>query len=345
MRGHAVPLRGAARVQQEGVVHAVASLDDRVPVEERHRRYERGEHVLRGVEDRRQVDPGPHPERVERRDEHLRRGVAGAGAERAQRPVDPARAGLHGDDRVRDAEAQIHVAVEPDLGVAAELGRERLHPGADAVRQQRAGGVDDVDALASGVRHDARLPRELGGPGAGGEHQEPGGLQAERPRGLEVLDADVRLGRVGRDPEISRAGRGRLPEVPHRAEARQQQRGDPRPLDRRAGDLDEPDVAHRAEAVVERGAGEAVAVADLDDVDARRVERGRDPADLLLGEPVGDGVRAVPQRRVGDADARRGAHAETSSTRRPTGPAAASSSAARFAAAVMMSRLPAHSGR
>ena len=41
-------------------------------------------------------------------------------------------------------------------------------------------------------------------------------------------------------------------------------------------------------------------MADLDDLDAGRVERVHDAADLGLGELVGHRVRAVAQGRVGD---------------------------------------------
>ena len=54
------------------------------------------------------------------------------------------------------------------------------------------------------------------------------------------------------------------------------------------------------EAVVEAGAAEAVAVGDLDDLDAGRVEGVHDAADLLLGELVLHRVRAVAQGGVGD---------------------------------------------
>ena len=49
----------------------------------------------------------------------------------------------------------------------------------DALHDQRAGGVDDVDALAAGVDHDARLLREHLGRLGVAHHQEADGLQAE----------------------------------------------------------------------------------------------------------------------------------------------------------------------
>ena len=49
------------------------------------------------------------------------------------------------------------------------------------------------------------------------------------------------------------------------------------------------------EAVVEARAAEAVAVRDLDDLDAGLVEGVDDAADLLLGELVAHRVRAVAQ--------------------------------------------------
>ena len=77
-------------------------------------------------------------------------------------------------------------------------------------------------------------------------------------------------------------------------------------------------------------AAQAVPVGHLDHRDARRVQ-GRDHRrDLVDGELVAFGVRAVAQRGVGDPDV--GGHL-------------ASSSPTRHAAAVMMSRFPAYGGR
>ena len=85
-----------------------------------------------------------------------------------------------------------------------------------------------------------------------------------------------------------------------------------------------------------------VAVGHLDDLDARPVQRADGVAHLLLGELVRHGVRAVAQGGVDEPHVVgqfRPAHAATSCFAR------AISSPTRAAAAVMMSRLPAYSGR
>ena len=64
--------------------------------------------------------------------------LPGARAERAQRPVDVADAGLVGQHRVRDAERQVLVPVVADPGLVADLGDQRLEPRAGLVHQQRA---------------------------------------------------------------------------------------------------------------------------------------------------------------------------------------------------------------
>ena len=78
---------------------------------------------------------------------------------------------------------------------------------------------------------------------------------------------------------------------------------------------------------------------DLDDLDARAVEALHDLDDVLVVVLVADGMRAVAQRRV-DESIVGGGHALT-----PVVRCAAMASPTRWAAAVMMSRLPAYGGR
>jgi len=66
------------------------------------------------------------------------------------------------------------------------------------------------------------------------------------------------------------------------------------------------DLVHPGEAVVERGSAQAVAVGDLDDLDAGRVQGVHRGTDLLLGELVRHRVAAVAQRGVDDAQLPRG---------------------------------------
>ena len=206
---------------------------------------------------------------------------------------------------------------------------------------QRAGRVDGVDALAARVDHDPALPGQLLGRGAVAHHQEADRLHAERPGQPEVLDRDVRLGAVGGDPGHRGAGLASVAEVVHGADAGDQQDGDlgrGRLLGRRT---DQDDVLDLGEAVVERRAADAVAVADLDHLDAGAVERVHGGPHLRLGELVRHGVAAVAQRGVGDPHRTLGAtHAPA-----PTKRVVATSSPTRAAAAVMMSRFPAYVGR
>src|SRR5690606_23339233 len=58
------------------------------------------------------------------------------------------------------------------------------------------------------------------------------------------------------------------------------------------------------EAVVERGAAEPVPVGDLDDRYSGPVQAGDDVGDLLCGVLVSDGVRAVAQSGIRDAEGR-----------------------------------------
>jgi hypothetical protein len=220
----------------------------------------------------------------------------------------------------------------------ADLGHQRRHPVGHVAGQQPAGGVDDVHALAAGVDHDPGLRGQRVGVGAVREHQEADGFQTEVAGHPEMLDRHVGLRAVGRDPHDRGAGVARLVQVGHGADAGQEQDGDPgvaRHVDRRGHQVDLVGVR---EAVVERRAGEAVAVSDLDDGHAGLVQRARHGPYLIDRELVGYRVAAVAQGGVGDPNGR-GAHRATAPWR------CVISSPTRTAAAVMMSRFPAHGGR
>jgi hypothetical protein len=59
-------------------------------------------------------------------------------------------------------ERQVLVPVEADLRLGADLRHQRLDPGLGVGQDQRAGRVDDVDALRARVHHDPGLPGQLG---------------------------------------------------------------------------------------------------------------------------------------------------------------------------------------
>jgi hypothetical protein len=170
------------------------------------------------------------------------------------------------------------------------------------------------------------------------EHQEPDGLHAELAGGSEMLHGDVGFGAVGRDAGDGRADVPRVAQILDGAEPGQEQNGDPGVVRLLHCCGDEVELADAGEAVVEAGPAEPVAVGDLDDLDVAAVQRVDDGADLPFGELVGQGVRAVAQRGVGEADVGL-VHALAPSRRAVRCPARRSATWA--AAAVMMSRLPA----
>ena len=169
---------------------------------------------------------------------------------------------------------------------------------------QRAGRVDGVDALAPASTMIRRLPGELLGRGAVAIIRKPTVSMPSDACQPEVLDRDVGLGAVGGDPGHRRAGLAGVAQVVHRADAGDEQNGDPG----RGGLLGAARirtiVLDLGEAVVERRPADAVAVADLDDLDAGAVERVHGGPHLCLGELVRHGVAAVAQRGVGDPDGR-----------------------------------------
>jgi hypothetical protein len=118
--------------------------------------------------------------------------------------------------------------------------------------------------------------------------------------------------------QMRRAVVGGLADVVLQAHAGQHQERDLGPRGGLDGDLDQIVVGRVAEAVVERGAAQAVAVGHLDDRDARVVERGDDRGHVLAGELVLLRVRSVTQRRIGDPDVVELAHVDASALGRCT---------------------------
>ena len=167
---------------------------------------------------------------------------------------------------------------------------------------QRAGGVDDVGALAAGVDHDPRLRGQLLRARHVAEHQKADRLQAELARGGEVLDRDVGLGAVGGDPHDvaprlggALAGRRRCP-TPGTSSTAIARCWPPR----RAAAISVISSTAR-EAVVEGRAAEPVAVGRPRSP-ARRRRRARATVARTWSSVnwCAIGVAAVAQRRVGD---------------------------------------------
>ena len=117
-------------------------------------------------------------------------------------------------------------------------------------------------------------------------HQEADGLQPELAGQPEVLDRDVGLGAVGRDPADRAAVVLRLLDVLLGADTRQHQERDLGFLGGLGRELDELLLGGLGEAVVEARPAEAVAVGDLDDRHTRGVQRRDDRVHFVLGELV-----------------------------------------------------------
>ena len=176
--------------------------------------------------------------------------------------------------------------MKTDLRVAAEFGDQRGHPVGHTLEHQRPGGVDDVDALAAGVGHDAGLCGQLLRRNGVAHHQEPDGLQPELAAQPEVLDGHVGLGAVGGDPADRAAVVLRFLDVFLGADTGQHQEGDLGLFGRLGRELDQFLLGRLGEAVVEARPAQPVAVGDLDDRHAGGVQRRDDRVDFVLGELV-----------------------------------------------------------
>ncbi len=133
-------------------------------------------------------------------------------------------------------------------------------------------------------------------------HQEAGDVHAEVAGLGDVLGGDVGLGAwVATRTEVTPRSwaRSRLSIVPMPGSSSVVSRA---LLDDGRDRADPLGVGVRAGAVGQCRAGQPVAMRDLDRVDARGVQRGRDVGHLLEGVPVPHGVHAVPQRDVLDVD-------------------------------------------
>jgi hypothetical protein len=152
--------------------------------------------------------------------------------------------------------------------------------------------------VGAGGLHDPGLTHEVLGRRHVGHHQERRDVKAQVSGGLDVLVGDVGLGAVRGDAHRVDAAVARALQVVDGADARQQQR---RELAVGEHSLDRPQVLFfrvTGEPVGERVSVQAVAVGDLDEIDARLVQLLRDRDHLLDGVLVRQRVHAVAQRRV-----------------------------------------------
>jgi hypothetical protein len=118
------------------------------------------------------------------------------------------------------------VTVKADLSVGAQFGDDGFDAVLNIFQDHRPGGVDHVDALATGVGHDPGLPGQQFRGDAVGHHQEPDRLQTDLASQPEMLNRHVGLGAVGGDAHDRQTDVLDEADVVHRADARHHQRGD-----------------------------------------------------------------------------------------------------------------------
>ena len=134
-----------------------------------------------------------------------------------------------------------------------------------------------------------------------GHHQEAHHFEIAILGQPDVLLGDVGFGDVRGDAGDLGAEAGGHVEVFLGADARQKQHGQLAALQHRRDGLQIGFVGSGRAAVLDAGAAEAVAVRDLDRVDAGVVHRRGDRGHLLGRELMGDRVHAVAERRVDDS--------------------------------------------
>jgi hypothetical protein len=225
-------------------------------------------------------------------------GVLPAPAHAAAGAVDAARAGRDGGQRIGDAHRQVVVAVEADLGFRLELLAQQRDARGDVVRQHVSGGVGDVEAVGAVAFHEFGLLEDFFRLDHVRHHQEADGVQPHLAAEHDVLLGDIGLGAVRGDADGGDAAVGGHLKVIDGADARQQQRRDLGLFHQRHHRAQVLFVGGGREAVVDRGAAEAVAVRDFDQRAARFVETLGDGLHLLDGDLVTLGVHAVAQRHV-----------------------------------------------
>jgi hypothetical protein len=338
---------GTLGVAQEAGVHTGVAEGEGLAVDLDGTVQQRPDQVVGGVLESEQVAVVLPALKAGDRDKRLDRAVAGAGAEAGQRRVDPGDAVLDGHDGVGDREGQVLVGVDAQFGHRVQQVPVGADPVPHAVHGQAAAGVSDVDAVRAVGLHQPGLLGQRPGRGHVAHHQKTGHVHAQVPGLGDVLGGNVGLGGVRGDPDRGDPEIVGPFEVLDGADAGQQQGGQPGALHYRGDGTDPFLVGVGAGPVGEAGARQPVAVGDLDSVDARGVQGSGDGRDLVQGEPVADGVHAVPQGHVLDVDLRSGDVRDAGHRLASAGWApgrwarAARRSPARSAADVMMSRFPA----
>jgi hypothetical protein len=248
---------------------------------------------------------------------------------------------------MRLAPAAIVVTVEADLRFGPQTAADEPDASGDVLGQHVAGRVGHVHAVGAVGFQELGLCRDRLRRRHVTHHQESDGVEAELARDREVLLGDVGFGAVGGDADHSRSRIHRDPQIVDRADARNEQHGDPRALHPRNHGSQVFLVRMPGKTIVDRAAAEAVPVRHFDQRNPRLVEARRDRHHLVDRQLVRLRVHAVAQAHVVERDAL-APRAHDAAPRPELASrcfASAQISAVRVAAAVMMSRFPAYSGR
>ena len=301
MSGHPITLPLADGVFEEAGIHPGIPHDQRVAVQDAFSGHRRAHHLLGGISDIEEIDPGLDPNLVEHPHQRLHWGVTRPRPEPADTAVNLLSPGPHRFHRVRHTQPEILVRMKPHLGVITELGDQRRHPIGNPVENQRPGGVDHVHALAARIGHDPGLSRQFFRRHCVRHHQKPDRLQPQPAGETEMLRRHIRLGAMGRDPTDRPPVIARLNDVIGGAQPRQHQKRDPGIADRRCGEPNQFLLRGLGKPVIERRAPQTIPVRHLDHRHPRGIEGAHNRHHLIGTELVTLVMAAVAQRGVGDA--------------------------------------------
>jgi hypothetical protein len=193
------------------------------------------------------------------------------------------------------------VAVEAQFGLGLQGFAHGAQARLDAVGQQVAGRVGDVDAVGAVALHQLGLLDQPSGLFMWAIIRKPTvSMPSLRPG--DVLFGHIRLGAVGGDADGVHAQVVRHLQVVDGADAGQQQGRDLGLLHQRDDGAEVFLVGVGREAVVDRAAAQAVAVGDFDQRHAGCVEPAGDGLHLVERHEVALGVHAVAQGHVVHGD-------------------------------------------
>jgi len=158
---------------------------------------------------------------------------------------------LDRNQRVCDAERQIFVGMDPDLGLGLQCLPQGFHPIGCIRDQQGTRGVGHVDAMRSVRFHQLCLLGQRLWRAHMRHHQEPGDVESEVARSADVLLRDIGFCAMGGDPDRADTGLCGILEVVDCADPRDQQRGQPGMLEHGGCRLDPLEVGVLSETIIE----------------------------------------------------------------------------------------------